>query len=84
MNKTFKSLVPFALVAAALSAGAQDFPAPAYTIYNAALFYRWEKIQFSLKVENLTDKTYSRSVLGAEGHFPGTPRSYTFSALYRF
>ena len=26
MNKTFKSLVPFALVAAAFSAGAQDFP----------------------------------------------------------
>jgi iron complex outermembrane receptor protein len=63
---------------------AQDFPGPAYTIYNAALYYRWEKMQFSVKVENVTDKVYSKSVLGGEGHFPGTPRNYTFSALYRF
>ncbi len=63
---------------------AQDFPGPAYTIYNAALYYRWEKVQFSMKVENVTDKVYSRSVLGGEGHFPGTPRNYLFSAIYRF
>ena len=64
--------------------GAQDFPGPAYTIYNAAVYYRWQKIKFSVNVENLTDKVYSRSVLGGEGHFPGTPRSYTFAANYSF
>jgi iron complex outermembrane receptor protein len=62
----------------------QDFPGPAYTIYNAAIFYRWKNTQFSLKCENVFDKVYSKSVLGAEGHFPGTPRNYTFSAIYRF
>ena len=64
--------------------GAQDFPAPQYIIYNAALYYRWQRMQFSLKCENVFDKVYSKSVLGAEGHFPGTPRNYTFSAIYRF
>ena len=62
----------------------QDFPAPSYTIYNGAIYYRWQKVQFSAKVENITDKIYSKSVLGGEGHFPGAPRNYTFSALYRF
>lgn len=70
---------------------AQDFPGPAYTIYNLALYYRWKKqpggsggVNFSFKVENVADKVYSKSVLGGEGHFPGTPRNYLFSALYRF
>lgn len=63
---------------------AQDFPGPAYTIYNAAVYYQWKKTQFSLKCENVFDKVYSKSVLGGEGHFPGTPRNYTFSAIYRF
>ncbi|MES2693180.1 MAG: TonB-dependent receptor [Verrucomicrobiota bacterium] len=63
---------------------AQDFPGPAYTIYNAALYYRWQRMQFSVKCDNLTDKIYSRSVLGGEGHFPGTPRNYTFTASYKF
>jgi iron complex outermembrane recepter protein len=64
--------------------GAQDFPGPQYILYNAALYYRWKKTQFSVKCENIFDKTYSKSLLGAEGHFPGTPRNYTFSAIYRF
>ncbi|HUR59718.1 MAG TPA: TonB-dependent receptor, partial [Opitutaceae bacterium] len=62
----------------------QDYPGPQYIVYNAALYYRWQRTQFSLKVENVFDKIYSKSVLGAEGHFPGTPRNYTFSAIYRF
>jgi iron complex outermembrane recepter protein len=64
--------------------GAQDFPAPASTIYNAALYWRWRQTQFALKGENLADKIYSKSVLGGEGHFPGAPRSFTFTATHRF
>jgi iron complex outermembrane receptor protein len=64
--------------------GAQDFPAPAYTIYHAALYWRWQRTQFALKAENLADKIYSKSVLGGEGHFPGAPRSFTFTATHRF
>lgn len=63
---------------------AQDFPGPAYTIYNAAIYYRWQKTQFALKCENLADTIYSKSVLGGEGHFPGNPRTFTFTAAYRF
>ncbi len=64
--------------------GAQNYPGPAYTIYQGALYYRWQRTQFALKVENLTDKVYSRSVLGGEGHFPGAPRTFTFSATQRW
>ncbi|WP_438480031.1 TonB-dependent siderophore receptor [Oleiharenicola lentus] len=64
--------------------GVQDFPAASYTIYNAALYYRWNQVRFALKCENIADKVYSRSVLGGEGHFPGTPRNYTFTTSYSF
>jgi iron complex outermembrane receptor protein len=64
--------------------GAQDFPGPQYIVYNAALYYRWQRVQFSLKCENVFDKIYSKSVLGGEGHFPGTPRNYMFTTSYRF
>lgn len=64
--------------------GAGNFPGPAYTIYNAALYYRWNRTQFSLKCENLADKVYAKSVFTTDGNFPGTPRSFTFSAITRF
>jgi len=64
--------------------GAGNFPGPAYTIGTAALYYRWGRTQFSLKCENVTDKVYARSVFTTDGHFPGTPRSLTFSAIHRF
>lgn len=65
-------------------AGATNFPGPAYTVYNASIFYRWQKIQFNLRCENIFDKKYARSVFTTDGHFPGTPRSYTFTGTYRF
>lgn len=64
--------------------GAGNFPGPAYTIGTAALYYRWGRTQFSLKCENLTDKVYAKSVFTTDGHFPGNPRTWTFSAIHRF
>lgn len=64
--------------------GAGNLPGPAYTIYNGAVYYRWGRTQFSLKCENIADKVYSKSVFTTDGHFPGTPRSFTFSAITRF
>lgn len=65
-------------------AGATNFPGPAYTLYNAALYYRWEKVQFSFRADNLFDKVYAKSVFTTDGHFPGAPRTLTLSAIYRF
>lgn len=64
--------------------GATNYPGPAYTIYTAALYYRYGRVQFSLKCENVFDKVYSKSVFSTDGHFPGTPRAFTFSSIYRF
>lgn len=65
-------------------AGASNFPGPAYTIYNGAVYYRWGRTQFSLKCENIGDNIYAKSVFTTDGHFPGTPRSFTLSATTRF
>lgn len=64
--------------------GAGNFPGPAYTVYSASVFYRWQKVQFNLRCENVFDKVYAKSVFTTDGHFPGTPRSFTLNATYRF
>lgn len=64
--------------------GATNFPGPAYTLYNAAVYYRIGEVQFSLRCENLLDEVYSKSVFSTDGHFPGTPRTFTLTASYRF
>lgn len=64
--------------------GATNFPGPEYTVYNGSIFYKWGRTQFSLKCENMFDKVYSKSVFTTDGHFPGTPRSFTLSGIYRF
>lgn len=64
--------------------GATNLPGPAYTIYTAAIYYRLGRTQFSLKCENVTDEIYSKSVFSTDGHFPGTPRSFTLTAIHRF
>ncbi len=64
--------------------GATNFPGPAYTIFNAAIYYRWHGTQFSLKCENIADKVYSKSVFTTDGNFPGSPRAFTLSAITRF
>ncbi len=58
---------------------------PSYTVFNAALFYQIRKIQLSLNVNNLTDKTYwlgrGRSTVTVN---PGAPRNSLFSIGYIF
>lgn len=60
------------------------FPGPAYTIGSLAVYYKLGPVQFSLKCDNVTDEVYSRSVFGSDGHFPGAPRSFTLTSIYRF
>lgn len=64
--------------------GATNFPGPAYTVTTAAIYYRHGPVQFSLKCENVFDEVYSKSVFSTDGHFPGTPRSFMATAIYRF
>jgi iron complex outermembrane receptor protein len=56
---------------------------PAYTIGDIVLYYRWSKVDFTLKVGNIADKVYWDSVgstLADLSVVPGAPRSITFSA----
>lgn len=64
--------------------GATNFPGPAYTVYNASVFYRWKQLRFTLRCENVFDKIYAKSVFTTDGHFPGTPRTFTGTASYKF
>jgi iron complex outermembrane receptor protein len=58
---------------------------PTYTVFNAALFYQIQRVQLSVNVNNLTDKTYwlgrGRSTVTVN---PGAPRNALFSIGYRF
>jgi iron complex outermembrane receptor protein len=58
---------------------------PGYTVFNAAVSYQIQKIQLSLNVNNLADKTYwlgrGRSSVTVN---PGAPRNFLFSVGYTF
>lgn len=57
------------------------FALPAYTIYNASVFYRNEKFAMTLKVDNLTDVTYFK---GWSTINPQRPRAVTANFAYTF
>jgi iron complex outermembrane recepter protein len=64
----------------------RSFEVPAYTTFDAALYYTPTKsnVQLALNINNLTDKIHW---LGAQNYtrlFPGSPRSLMLSATYRF
>ncbi|PVD49608.1 TonB-dependent siderophore receptor [Terrimonas sp.] len=64
--------------------GAYDITLPEYTVANAALYYRIDKIQLSATFNNLFNKTYW---LGADSFtrlFPGTPRNFLVGVGYTF
>ncbi|MFC5270756.1 TonB-dependent siderophore receptor [Adhaeribacter terreus] len=57
---------------------------PAYTLFDAALFYNINKFQISLKVNNLTNETHWTGGYGYTRLFPGAPRHYLMSVAYTF
>ncbi len=64
----------------------RDFIVPAYTIFDAAIYYRPvnSNIQLMVKVNNLLDKTYW---IGAQNYtrlFPGAPRNMLLTVTYKF
>lgn len=58
---------------------------PGYTVFDAALFYTFEKVKLSLNINNLEDRTYwigrGRSSVTVN---PGAPRNFLFSVGYTF
>lgn len=64
----------------------RDFEVPAYTTLDAALYYSLyrSKIQLSVNINNITNTNYW---LGAQSYlrlFPGAPRNYLVTAMYKF
>jgi iron complex outermembrane receptor protein len=63
----------------------RDFLLPAYTVVDAAMYYTpaASKIQLSMNINNVLNKTYW---VGAQNYlrlFPGTPRNVMFNVTYR-
>jgi iron complex outermembrane receptor protein len=59
------------------------YEVPGYTIYDAALFYRTKRWDASLKLSNLTDRTYYTSPTFS-GALPGESRNALLTLRYRF
>lgn len=63
----------------------RDFVLPAYTLVDAALYYApaGKKVQLSVNINNILNKTYW---VGAQNYlrlFPGTPKNVMFNVTYR-
>jgi iron complex outermembrane receptor protein len=57
---------------------------PAYTIFNAGLFYTLSSTEIALTVKNLADKTHWTGGYNYERTFPGDPRSVNLTLKHRF
>ncbi|QIL42127.1 TonB-dependent receptor [Pedobacter sp. HDW13] len=63
----------------------RDFELPAYTLFDAAIYYSpvGSKVQLAANLNNILNKTYW---VGAQNYlrlFPGTPRNIMFNVTYR-
>jgi iron complex outermembrane recepter protein len=57
---------------------------PAYALLNAAAYYRIDKFQFQVNVNNLTNKTYWVGGYDYLRLFPGSPRNFMATVSYTF
>ncbi|WP_461132493.1 TonB-dependent siderophore receptor [Spirosoma lituiforme] len=57
---------------------------PAYMLVNAAVYYRIEKFQFQVNLNNLANKTYWVGGYDYLRLFPGAPRNYMATVSYTF
>lgn len=57
---------------------------PGYALLNAALYYRINKVQVQLNLNNLTDKTYWVGGYDYLRLFPGAPRNWQATVSYTF
>lgn len=57
---------------------------PAYGILDAALYYKMDKVQFQVNVNNLTNKTHWVGGYDVIRAFPGAPRNIMTTVSYTF
>jgi iron complex outermembrane receptor protein len=57
---------------------------PSYGIIDAALYYKIDKVQFQVNVNNLTDKTHWVGGYDVIRAFPGAPRNIMTTVSYTF
>ncbi|OJJ19929.1 ferrichrome-iron receptor [marine bacterium AO1-C] len=64
----------------------RDFEVPAFTIFDAAIYYAPAKgnLQLALNMRNLANDTYWLGAQNYQRLFPGAPRNYMLTATYRF
>jgi iron complex outermembrane receptor protein len=57
---------------------------PAYQVFDAAAYYRIDKFQLSVNLNNFTNKTHWVGGYAYNRLFPGTPRNFLVSVGYTF
>lgn len=57
---------------------------PGYTLLNAALYYKWNKVRIQFNFNNITDKIYWVGGYDYLRLFPGAPRSWQTTLTYTF
>ncbi|MCK8495918.1 TonB-dependent receptor [Spirosoma sp. RP8] len=57
---------------------------PGYTLLNAAVYYKIDKFQFQVNLNNLANKTYWVGGYDYLRLFPGTPRNFMATVSYTF
>ena len=64
----------------------REFEVPAFTIFDAAIYYAPAKgnLQLALNMRNLANETYWLGAQTFQRLFPGAPRNYMLTATYRF
>jgi iron complex outermembrane recepter protein len=62
----------------------QALQLPAYTVFNAGLYYSTRQLDYALTVKNLTDRTHWTGGYNFGRVFPGTPRSINLNVKYKF
>ncbi|MFT4568407.1 MAG: iron complex outermembrane receptor protein [Saprospiraceae bacterium] len=62
----------------------QELQLPSYTIFDAGISYRMNKVKIALTFNNLFDKTHWTGGYSYVRLFPGAPRNYLLSIGYTF
>ncbi|HEV7347746.1 TonB-dependent receptor [Telluribacter sp.] len=62
----------------------RDFMIPAYTLADAAVYYKVRDIQFAANINNLFNTSYWFGAINYTRLYPGTPRNTMVNVTYRF
>lgn len=57
---------------------------PSYMLINAAVYYKFDKVQMQLNMNNLTNKTHWVGGYDSSRLYPGAPRNWLTSITYSF